>query len=137
MSTSISQGSAHWASSESLSSVKLFSTDAGSVSHKALILSKWIGSGNDISGFYKSLLWGAHPRFTWENYLQWAGDGHIISVAPTRAGKGVGCVIPNLLNYSGSMVVIDPTKARIISKPANIAECNWVSKSFVSTRFPW
>ena len=108
MSLSISQGSSYWASSDSLSSAKLFFTDSERLSHDALILSKWMGSGNDIDGFYKSILWNRPPRFTWKNYLQWSGDGHIISVAPTRAGKGVGCVIPNLLNYSGSMVVIDP-----------------------------
>lgn len=108
MSISISQGSAYWASSDSLASVKLFFTDADRIADDALVLSKWIGSENDIDGFYKSILWNRQPRFTWKNYLQWRGDGHIISVAPTRAGKGVGCVIPNLLNYTGSMVVIDP-----------------------------
>lgn len=108
MSLSISQGSAYWASSESLSSVQLFSSKAERVAPDALILSKWLGDDNDIKSFYKSILWNRQLRFTWKNYLQWRGDGHIISVAPTRAGKGVGCVIPNLLNYSGSMVVINP-----------------------------
>ena len=27
--------------------------------------------------------------------------------APTRSGKGVGVVIPNCLNYSDSLVVLD------------------------------
>lgn len=108
LSTSISQGSAYWASSEMLSNAALFYTDENNVSSDALILSKWLGSGNSIDSFYQALLWNKTPRSTWKNYLQWQGDGHIISVAPTRAGKGVGCVIPNLLNYSGSMVVIDP-----------------------------
>lgn len=40
--------------------------------------------------------------------LGWVGDGHIITVAPTRSGKGVGLVIPNLLHYPGSTLVIDP-----------------------------
>ncbi len=31
-----------------------------------------------------------------------------MTVAKTGSGKGVGVVIPNLLNYSGSVVVIDP-----------------------------
>ena len=34
--------------------------------------------------------------------------GHVITVAPTRSGKGVGLVIPNLLHYPGSVIVIDP-----------------------------
>ena len=41
-------------------------------------------------------------------YLGWAGDGHILTVAPTRSGKGVGLVIPNLTHYPGSVIVIDP-----------------------------
>lgn len=34
--------------------------------------------------------------------------GHILTVAPTRTGKGVSSVIPNLLNWPRSVVVIDP-----------------------------
>lgn len=40
--------------------------------------------------------------------LRYAGDGHLLTVAPTRSGKGVGCVIPNLLTYPGSVLVTDP-----------------------------
>ena len=36
------------------------------------------------------------------------GDGHIMVFAPTGAGKGIGFVQPNLAEYSGSMVVLDP-----------------------------
>lgn len=35
-------------------------------------------------------------------------DRHFISVAPTRSGKGVSLIIPNLLLYEGSCIVIDP-----------------------------
>ena len=35
---------------------------------------------------------------------------HTIVAAPTRSGKGVGFVIPNLLNWSGSIVVLDIKK---------------------------
>jgi len=34
--------------------------------------------------------------------------GHIMTIAPTGAGKGTGAVIPTLLSYPGSIVVIDP-----------------------------
>ena len=37
-----------------------------------------------------------------------ADDRHMITVAGSRAGKGRGVIIPNLLTYPGSMVVIDP-----------------------------
>src|SRR5205085_1351111 len=40
--------------------------------------------------------------------LRYAGDGHVITIAPTRTGKGIGAVIPNLLHYPGSVVVTDP-----------------------------
>jgi type IV secretion system protein VirD4 len=36
------------------------------------------------------------------------GEGHLITIAPTGAGKGVGAVIPALLSHPGSVVVIDP-----------------------------
>jgi type IV secretion system protein VirD4 len=35
-------------------------------------------------------------------------DGHILTFAPTGAGKGVSAITPNLLTYPGSVVVIDP-----------------------------
>jgi type IV secretion system protein VirD4 len=40
--------------------------------------------------------------------LRYAGEGHVLTVAPTRSGKGVSAVIPNLLLYAGSIVVTDP-----------------------------
>jgi type IV secretion system protein VirD4 len=40
--------------------------------------------------------------------LRYDGDGHLLTVAPTRSGKGVGAVVPNLLTYPGSVVVTDP-----------------------------
>lgn len=40
--------------------------------------------------------------------LRYDGDGHLITIAATRSGKGVGAIIPNLLNYPGSIVVTDP-----------------------------
>lgn len=40
-------------------------------------------------------------------YLIYSGDSHVYVAAPTRGGKGVGIVIPNLLNWSESVVVLD------------------------------
>ncbi len=39
--------------------------------------------------------------------LVFGGDEHVMLYAPTRAGKGVGVVIPNLLVWPGSTVVLD------------------------------
>ena len=36
-----------------------------------------------------------------------ARGGHILTCAPTGAGKGIGAVIPNLLDYPGSAFVLD------------------------------
>ena len=40
-------------------------------------------------------------------YLTFDGQQHAIISAPTRGGKGVGIVIPNLLHWPGSVVVLD------------------------------
>lgn len=40
-------------------------------------------------------------------YLMFDGQQHPIISAPTRSGKGVGIVIPNLLNWPESVVVLD------------------------------
>jgi type IV secretion system protein VirD4 len=40
--------------------------------------------------------------------LRYDGPAHLITLAPTRAGKGVGTVIPNLLAAERSVLVIDP-----------------------------
>lgn len=40
--------------------------------------------------------------------LRVAGEGHVLTVAPTRSGKGVSAVIPNLLDHRGSVLVTDP-----------------------------
>src|SRR5262249_21643815 len=39
--------------------------------------------------------------------LRYEAEGHILTVAPTGSGKGVSAVIPNLLDYPGSVVVVD------------------------------
>lgn len=40
--------------------------------------------------------------------LRYDGPAHLLTLAPTRAGKGVGTVIPNLLIVERSVLVIDP-----------------------------
>lgn len=40
-------------------------------------------------------------------YLMFPGAQHAMLSAPTRSGKGVGTVIPNLLNWADSVVVLD------------------------------
>ncbi|WP_455289681.1 type IV secretory system conjugative DNA transfer family protein [Cupriavidus necator] len=40
-------------------------------------------------------------------YLMFPGQQFVLLAAPTRSGKGVGVVIPNLLNFRDSLVVLD------------------------------
>ena len=40
--------------------------------------------------------------------LSASAEGHLITVAPTGAGKGVSAVIPALLSWQGPAIVIDP-----------------------------
>jgi len=40
--------------------------------------------------------------------LRYKGDRHLLTVAPTRSGKGVSSITPNLLLHPGSALVIDP-----------------------------
>ena len=40
-------------------------------------------------------------------FLTFGGSEHVIVEAPTRSGKGIGIVIPNLLTWQGSVVVLD------------------------------
>jgi type IV secretion system protein VirD4 len=35
-------------------------------------------------------------------------DSHLMTIAPTGAGKGRDVIIPNLLSYEGSVIVLDP-----------------------------
>jgi type IV secretion system protein VirD4 len=46
----------------------------------------------------------ATPQPIWDH----GDEGHLITVGPTGSGKGVSCVIPALLTWSGPAVVIDP-----------------------------
>ncbi len=40
-------------------------------------------------------------------FLIFGGSEHVLVEAPTRSGKGTGIVIPNLLTWQGSVVVLD------------------------------
>lgn len=39
--------------------------------------------------------------------LCYTGDSHLLTVAPTRSGKGTTQIVPSLLTYEGSAVIID------------------------------
>lgn len=58
---------------------------------------------NPKGGYDKTILVGKKNG----RYLTYGGYQFVILAAPTRSGKGVGIVIPNCLNYSDSLVVLD------------------------------
>ncbi len=62
------------------------------------------GSAHALKKAADGLLLGTMGK----EYLRYEGDGHLITIAATRSGKGVGTVMPNLLNYKGGMLVTDP-----------------------------
>ncbi len=61
------------------------------------------GTGKELH-HKQGLLLGREGR----KLLRLAGEGHILTVAPTRSGKGVSAVIPNLLDHPGSIFATDP-----------------------------
>jgi type IV secretion system protein VirD4 len=61
------------------------------------------GSGESLWG-EEGLLLGRDGR----HVLRFPHEGHVLTVAPTRSGKGVSAVIPNLLDHRGSVLVTDP-----------------------------
>ncbi|MGI9360186.1 MAG: type IV secretory system conjugative DNA transfer family protein [Parasphingorhabdus sp.] len=66
------------------------------------------GSRADVNTLAKNkgdLLIG---RDTLGRLLRYEGAAHLITIAPTRSGKGVGTIIPNLLTANRSIVCIDP-----------------------------
>ena len=77
-----SHGSARWADSADLAK-------AGLLQGRGLLLGRF----NEPAG---------------SKLLAWDAPGHLLTVAPTRTGKGIGAVIPNLLIWPGSVLVTDP-----------------------------
>jgi type IV secretion system protein VirD4 len=56
----------------------------------------------------KGFLLGAFASAAGRAPLHYSGARHLLTVAPTRSGKGVASIIPNLLTYEGSAFIIDP-----------------------------
>ena len=61
-----------------------------------------------IFGKSKTVTRDVTTRKIFNDPIKYNGKRHIISIAPSRAGKGTTAVIPTLLDHSASMVVVDP-----------------------------
>jgi type IV secretion system protein VirD4 len=63
-----------------------------------------VGDNESHAGVYVGGWKDSHKRL---HYLRHNGPEHIVAIAPTRSGKGVGLVIPTLLTWPHSVVVND------------------------------
>ncbi len=80
-------GTAHWASAAEIKATGLLPR-----------------RGKPAGGVYVGGWRDARGRLC---YLRHSGPEHIAAIAPTRSGKGVGLVIPTLLSWQESAVVLD------------------------------
>jgi len=76
-------GSAHWATRSDIQSMGYFG-----------------GQGVYVGGWFD-------PKKQVQHYLRHNGPEHILCFAPTRSGKGVGLILPTLLAWEHSSVVLD------------------------------
>lgn len=76
-------GTAHWATEKEIQGMGVMEKKEG----------VYIGAWQNKKGVTK--------------YLRHNGPEHILAFAPTRSGKGVGLVLPTLLSWPGSCLVLD------------------------------
>ncbi len=69
-------------------------------------------------GYIEDMYSASHPT----NIINYDEDGHLLTIAPTGSGKGTGCIIPTLLSYEGSVIVIDPKGEAAMVTSARRAE---------------
>lgn len=64
--------------------------------------------GKAAMGFSSARVEKAEAPVIAEEPIFYGEDRHLLTIAPTGAGKGRGVIIPNLLRFEGSVIVIDP-----------------------------
>lgn len=82
-------GSSHWATREEIIQAGLMLPDGEKPKKIGVTLGGW----KDPKGFV--------------HYLRHSGPEHILVVAPTRSGKGISVVVPTLLSWDSSLIVLD------------------------------
>lgn len=85
-----------------------------------------------LEGAHSGIVIGMRRRSG--RFFRYYDSGHALVFAPTGAGKGVGFVIPNLLEYGGSMFVIDP-KGENAAMTARARREKWGQETFILD--PW
>jgi len=90
-------GSAHWASGKDIKRM-------GLLRGKGVYVGGWVQRHEDLRAFLRQLR--SQPLEV-HRYLRHDGPEHMLLYAPTRSGKGVGIILPTLLSYPESVVVLD------------------------------
>lgn len=99
------------------------------VAAAGLLLAAGPAARRRTSSSHGSARWGRGGEFRREEglligrsaqgeLLRFDGEGHLLTLAPTRSGKGVSAVIPNLLDHLGSAFVVDvkPENAAVTAR---------------------
>lgn len=71
------------------------------------LTARWLGP-DEMTGAEWQAQGGILLGYRSGQVVGWKDDRHILTIAGSRAGKGVSLIIPNLIFYEGSAVVIDP-----------------------------
>ncbi|EHJ48821.1 TRAG family protein [Solidesulfovibrio carbinoliphilus subsp. oakridgensis] len=90
-------GSAHWATEQEIQ-------EMGLLDGRGVYLGGWVKRFEGISALYRRLCGYASET---QRYLRHNGPEHVLLYAPTRSGKGVGVILPTLLSFPDSVVVLD------------------------------
>ena len=90
-------GSARWAEEQEIRSM-------GYLGGKGVYVGGWLKKYAGLPALLRSLR--SRPGEV-QLYLRHNGPEHIMVFAPTRSGKGVGLILPTLLAWEGSSIVLD------------------------------
>jgi type IV secretion system protein VirD4 len=98
-------GSARWATTRDLRAARLIdaSNQLPGALRKLAVRWRLLRPARRRAGVYLGV-WGQFGR---RSHIRDCGPSHVLVVAPTRSGKGVGVVVPTLLTWPHSVLVHD------------------------------
>jgi type IV secretion system protein VirD4 len=94
-------GSAHWASEAEIHDMGLFGVNG---IFKGIYVGGYVKKFLNLKTFIRLCKGLPKEQLC---YLRHNGPEHILLYAPTRSGKGISIILPTLLSYSESVVVLD------------------------------
>ena len=72
------------------------------------LLARWLNPDEMQGGVWQYRKGGIVLGERSGRLIGWNDDRHMVTIAGSRAGKGVSLIVPNLIMYEGSALVIDP-----------------------------